>query len=210
MCDLHTHTCHWHTHTHTRLSFCASSLNLWIMSWHLLHFVTIAGQSYTHLWCMVTITPPWFLPVPLLAVQRSHCTSTSGTWQLLNTSYVSITAYVIMWAGLPVLKGGASLNSKADIHSKNKDALKLMAAVSYVMECHPCDISCLQTQVAGQPELNFNNSTELLTRAVQVRRRQFLRTFYQSIVFHNWKSSLHVFVWMYRSALSDNYFTSVI
>ncbi|KAL5466717.1 hypothetical protein EMCRGX_G030865 [Ephydatia muelleri] len=53
------------------------------------------------------------------------------------------------------------------IHSKNKDALKQMAAV------------------AGQPELNFNNSTEALTRAVQVRRRQFLRTFYQSIVFHN-------------------------
>lgn len=54
------------------------------------------------------------------------------------------------------------------IHSKNKDALKQMAA----------------TQVAGQPELNFNNTAEALTRAVQVRRRQFLRTFYQSIVFH--------------------------
>lgn len=36
----------------------------------------------------------------------------------------------------------------------------------------------VQVQVAGQPELNFNNSSEVLSRAVQVRKRQFLRTFF--------------------------------
>ena len=39
----------------------------------------------------------------------------------------------------------------------------------------------LQTQVAGQLELNLNNSCEVLSRAVQVRRRRFLRMFYKQI-----------------------------
>ena len=38
-----------------------------------------------------------------------------------------------------------------------------------------------QTQVAGQLELNLNNSCEILSRAVQVRRRRFLRMFYKQI-----------------------------
>ena len=49
--------------------------------------------------------------------------------------------YVMMGAGSSCTEGRGflyivathSLNSKADIHSKNKDALKQMAAVSYVM-----------------------------------------------------------------------------
>jgi len=41
---------------------------------------------------------------------------------------------------------------------------------------------CFQTQVAGQPELNTNNSSEVLSRAVQVRKRRFLRTFYKQLI----------------------------
>jgi integrator complex subunit 8 len=36
----------------------------------------------------------------------------------------------------------------------------------------------LATQIAGQPELNCNNSPEVLARAAQVRRRKLLQSFY--------------------------------
>ena len=39
----------------------------------------------------------------------------------------------------------------------------------------------VQVQVAGQPELNTNNSREVLDRAVEVRRRRFLRQFYRTV-----------------------------
>ena len=42
-------------------------------------------------------------------------------------------------------------------------------------------IIMFQIQVAGQAELNFNNSSEVLERAAQVRKRRFLRAFYTQI-----------------------------
>lgn len=91
-----------------------------------------------------------------------------------------------------------------DIHSKKADSHKQAAAVScnghpfsptpilpsLSLTYSPSPIlpslsfthpSLPQIQVAGQVDLNFNNSLEVLTRAAQVRRRKFLRTFYTQI-----------------------------
>jgi hypothetical protein len=55
------------------------------------------------------------------------------------------------------------LTANEDINAKRGDKYKQAVAV----------------QIAGQPELNCNNSVEVLSRAAQVRRRKLLQLFYE-------------------------------
>ena len=72
-----------------------------------------------------------------------------------------------------------------DIHSKKGDTHKQATAVSlltlFISLIEELIFLSLQIQVAGQAELNFNNSSEVLERAAQVRKRRFLRAFYAQI-----------------------------
>lgn len=63
--------------------------------------------------------------------------------------------------------------------------------------CHVAQ--SLQTQVAGQLELNLNNSCEVLSRAAQVRRRRFLRMFYKQIT-SMWQEGCHHYKPSYPSS----------